>query len=88
MSRFPPVERPLPPGSYDLSTSLYPRHARAQGSTFDVVVGLKVIDGDTRTTIASMLARGLPREQIAARTGAPLRVVRIVEANQSIRAAR
>lgn len=48
------------------------------------VVSLRSIDSDTRATITSMLARGLHREQIAAKTGAPLQIVRIIEATRII----
>lgn len=44
------------------------------------VISLRPIDGDTRSTIAAMLQRGIRRERIAAQTGAPLQVVRIIEA--------
>ncbi len=44
------------------------------------VVSLRSIDQDTRATVAALLARGMHREQVAARTGAPLQVVRIIEA--------
>jgi len=44
------------------------------------VVSLRSIDEDTRSTIAAMLRRGIHRERIAAQVGAPLQVVRIIEA--------
>lgn len=44
------------------------------------VISLRAIDADVRTTIKAMLARGLHREVIAAKTGAPLQIVRIIEA--------
>ncbi len=45
------------------------------------MISLRSIDSDTRTTVAAMLARGMHRDQVAARTGAPLRIVRVIEAS-------
>jgi len=40
------------------------------------------IAGDVRTTIAAMLVRGTPPEQIALQTGASLNVVRLIAASR------
>jgi hypothetical protein len=53
---------------------------RQSGGPAGLAVSLRTIESDVRTVVSGMLARGIHRERVAALTGAPLQIVRIIEA--------